>query len=105
MRIIKLFLGAILVAVIIACYYYSCMDLCSSDFETPTINKIQCVEVIEYSDTSRFCNSNCKEYFSAHLKDSIKVFDFNLRCANCGSSWGRHKTSFEWAIQTQPYND
>ena len=47
MKIIKLFLGAIFVVAIVACYFYSCVD----------------------------------------------------------SSWGRHKTSLEWTIETQPYND
>ena len=105
MKIIKLILGAIFVVAIVACYFYSCVDLCDEDFKDPRINKIQRIEAMEYSDTTRFCNANCKEYFSARLKDSVKVIDFNLRCANCGSSWGRHKTSLEWTIETQPYND
>lgn len=105
MKIIKLFLGAIFVVAIVACYFYSCVDIYAADFDNPTINKIQRIEVVEYSDTNHFCNSNCREYFSARVKDSVKVIDFNLRCANCGSSWGRHKTSLEWTIKTQPYND
>ena len=105
MKIIKLFLGAFIVVTIVACYFYSCVDLCDEDFKDPRINKIQRIEAMECSDTTRFCNANCKEYFSARLKDSVKVIDFNLRCANCGSSWGRHKTSLEWTIETQPYND
>lgn len=104
MKIIKLFLETIIVVAMVTCYFCSCVDVCEADFENPTINKIQRIEVVEYSDTSHFCNSNCREYFSARVKDSVKVIDFNLRCANCGSSWGRHKTSLEWTIETQPYN-
>lgn len=105
MKIIKLFLGTIFVVAIVACYFYSCVDICAADFKNPTINKIQRIEVVEYSDTSHFCNSNCREYFSARVKDSVKVIDFNLRCANCGSSWGRHKSSYDWYAATTPYQD
>ena len=84
---------------------YSCVDEHGADYYTPEINRIERRTVVEYSDTTRYCNEYRVQCFCARLRDSVQVIDHNLRCANCGRSWGRHKTWFEWQFETTPYND
>ena len=105
MKIVDMIITAIIVVVFVICYFYFCVDINDVDFKKPQINKIQKIDVMEYSDTTHYCGPDCRDYFSARLHDSVIVVDFNLRCAICGKSWGRHQTRFEWIIQTQPYND
>jgi len=96
----------VIVLLLVAGFAYTCVDICEEDdYKTPVINKVEIVEVYEYCDTSRYCDCRCKQAFCARLRDSVKEIDHNLRCANCGAPWGRHKTYFEWTLETQPYHD
>lgn len=85
------------------CSLYSCID--KVNYKEPHINRIQKVEAVEYADTEKFCNSNCEIFFCVLLKDYIDEINYSHRCANCGDTWGHHKTRYEWCKETMPYQD
>jgi len=100
MRTIKKVIFAIIPVLIIVAasgiYLYVSDSIAKN--ENPKINKVQKVGVYwEYADTTRFCDSKCKEYYRIYLKDSIEVIDKSVKCANCKSHYGYHKSFYDWA--------
>lgn len=90
--------------IIILCYVHSCAKDLRADKAEPVINKISRLYVIEYADTTRFCDADCQTFFSVCLTKPVDRIRYYHHCANCGALWGRHKSSYEWTLETTPYN-
>ena len=64
---------------------------------TPSVNKTtQQDGYYEVSDTTHYCNSDCKQYFSTNKTSSKGDIIVTDTCNRCGKIFSTHHVKFVW---------